>query len=94
MRTNSGDTCCAAAVQHQGIVLQPLFLVGPHLLSGALVENGVASGFSKVTFTGQSPITRSDEKMFIVVLAVVLLSEGGCRPFGFALSPAVIRMRR
>jgi DNA-binding transcriptional LysR family regulator len=38
MRTNSGDTCCAAALQHQGIVLQPTFLVSPHLASGALVE--------------------------------------------------------
>jgi DNA-binding transcriptional LysR family regulator len=38
MRTNSGDTCCAAAMQHQGLVLQPTFLVGPHLSSGALVE--------------------------------------------------------
>ncbi|MGE0314971.1 MAG: LysR family transcriptional regulator [Lautropia sp.] len=38
MRTNSGDTCCAAALQHQGIVLQPSFLVGPHLASGALLE--------------------------------------------------------
>jgi DNA-binding transcriptional LysR family regulator len=38
MRTNSGDTCCAAALQHQGIVLQPSFLVGSHLASGALVE--------------------------------------------------------
>jgi len=38
MRTNSGDTCCAAAVQHLGIVLQPSFLVGGHLASGALVE--------------------------------------------------------
>lgn len=38
MRTNSGDTCCAAAVQHLGIVLQPSFLVAAHLASGALVE--------------------------------------------------------
>lgn len=38
MRTNSGDTCCAAALQHQGLVLQPTFLVGTHLASGALVE--------------------------------------------------------
>jgi len=38
MRTNSGDTCCAAAVGHQGIVLQPTFLVGRDLASGALVE--------------------------------------------------------
>ena len=38
MRTNSGDTCTAAALQHMGLVLQPSFLVGPHLDSGALVE--------------------------------------------------------
>lgn len=38
MRTNSGETCCAAAVQQQGIVLQPSFLVGAHLALGALVE--------------------------------------------------------
>lgn len=38
MRTNSGDTCCVAALQHQGIVLQPSFLVAEHLVSGALVE--------------------------------------------------------
>lgn len=38
MRTNSGDTCCAAAVGHHGIVLQPTFLVGPYLASGQLVE--------------------------------------------------------
>lgn len=38
MRANSGDTCCAAALGHMGIVLQPTFLVGPHLASGALVE--------------------------------------------------------
>lgn len=38
MRTNSGDTCCAAAVGHHGIVLQPSFMVAPHLASGALVE--------------------------------------------------------
>jgi DNA-binding transcriptional LysR family regulator len=38
MRSNSGDSCCEAALQHQGIVLQPSFLVGAHLDSGALVE--------------------------------------------------------
>ncbi len=38
MRTNSGDTCVAAALQHLGIVLQPTFMVGPHLSSGVLVE--------------------------------------------------------
>ena len=38
MQTNSGDTCVTAALNHDGIVLQPDFLVGPHLRSGALVE--------------------------------------------------------
>ena len=38
MRSNSGDTCCAAALQHRGIVLQPSFLVGMYLEAGALVE--------------------------------------------------------
>lgn len=38
MRTNSGDTCRAAALQNKGVVLQPSFLVGDDLRSGALVE--------------------------------------------------------
>jgi DNA-binding transcriptional LysR family regulator len=38
LRTNSGETCCAAAMRHQGIVLQPSFLVAPWLQSGELVE--------------------------------------------------------
>jgi DNA-binding transcriptional LysR family regulator len=38
MRSNSGDTCRVAALRHQGIVLQPSFLVGPDLLAGTLVE--------------------------------------------------------
>ena len=38
MRSNSGDTCRAIALAHQGIVLQPSFLVGDDLRSGALVE--------------------------------------------------------
>ena len=38
MRTNSGDTCRVAALRHQGIVLQPTFMVGPDLLAGRLVE--------------------------------------------------------
>lgn len=38
MRSNSGDTCVAAALAHQGIVLQPSFMVGQHLRAGALVE--------------------------------------------------------
>lgn len=38
MRSNSGETCCAAALQGAGIVLQPTLLVAPHLQSGALTE--------------------------------------------------------
>lgn len=38
MRSNSGDSCCEAALQHQGLVLQPSFLVGKHLEAGHLVE--------------------------------------------------------
>jgi DNA-binding transcriptional LysR family regulator len=38
MRTNSGDTCRVAALRHQGIVLQPSFLIGSDLLAGTLVE--------------------------------------------------------
>ncbi|WP_374523240.1 LysR family transcriptional regulator [Hydrogenophaga sp.] len=38
LRTNSGDTCVAAALAHQGVVLQPSFLVGEPLRQGDLVE--------------------------------------------------------
>ena len=38
VRTNSGDTCRAAALQHQGIILQPTFIVGADLAAGTLVE--------------------------------------------------------
>ena len=38
MRTNNGDTCRAAALAHQGLILQPTFLVGDDLVAGALVE--------------------------------------------------------
>lgn len=38
VRTNSGDTCRAAALQHQGIILQPTFIVGADLEHGALRE--------------------------------------------------------
>jgi DNA-binding transcriptional LysR family regulator len=38
LHTNSGDTCRAAALQHQGIIYQPSFLVGADLKSGALVQ--------------------------------------------------------
>ncbi|MFC5547563.1 LysR family transcriptional regulator [Massilia aerilata] len=38
MRTNSGDTCRAAALQHQGIILQPSFMVGADLVQGTLKE--------------------------------------------------------
>jgi DNA-binding transcriptional LysR family regulator len=38
LRTNSGDTCRAVALRHQGIILQPTFMVQEDLQSGALVE--------------------------------------------------------
>lgn len=38
MRSNSGDTCRVAALRHQGLVLQPSFLIGPDLRAGTLVE--------------------------------------------------------
>ena len=38
IHTNSGETCRAAALAHQGIVLQPTFLVGEDLARGRLVE--------------------------------------------------------
>jgi DNA-binding transcriptional LysR family regulator len=38
VRTNSGDTCRAAALQHQGVVLQPTFIVGADLAQGTLRE--------------------------------------------------------
>ncbi|MDD2880713.1 MAG: LysR family transcriptional regulator [Rhodoferax sp.] len=38
IRTNSGDTCRAAALAHQGVILQPTFLVGSDLAAGTLVE--------------------------------------------------------
>jgi DNA-binding transcriptional LysR family regulator len=38
LRTNSGDTCRSGALAHQGIVLQPTFLVGADLAEGTLVE--------------------------------------------------------
>lgn len=38
VHTNSGDTCRTLALADQGIILQPTFLVGDDLRSGALVE--------------------------------------------------------
>ena len=38
MRSNSGDTCRAAALGHQGLILQPAFLIAEDLRSGRLVE--------------------------------------------------------
>jgi len=38
MRTNSGDTCIAAARKHKGIICQPSFMVSADLENGALVE--------------------------------------------------------
>jgi DNA-binding transcriptional LysR family regulator len=36
--SNNGETCRAAALAHQGIILQPSFLVGDDLAAGRLVE--------------------------------------------------------
>ncbi|MCX7279340.1 MAG: LysR family transcriptional regulator [Burkholderiales bacterium] len=38
IHANNGDTCRAAALAHQGIILQPSFLVGEDLAAGRLVE--------------------------------------------------------
>ena len=38
IHTNSGDTCRTAALEDQGLILQPDFLVGPDLKQGTLVE--------------------------------------------------------
>lgn len=38
IRTNNGDTCKTAALMHQGIILQPTFVVGEDLEAGRLVE--------------------------------------------------------
>jgi DNA-binding transcriptional LysR family regulator len=38
IHANNGDTCRAAALDHQGIILQPDFLVGADLRDGSLVE--------------------------------------------------------
>ena len=38
LRSNSGDTCLAAALAGQGLILQPTFIVGPDLKAGRLVE--------------------------------------------------------
>jgi DNA-binding transcriptional LysR family regulator len=38
IHTNSGDTCRAAALAHQGVILQPSFLIGRDLAAGTLVE--------------------------------------------------------
>lgn len=38
LHANNGDTCRAAALDHQGIILQPDFLVADDLRAGTLVE--------------------------------------------------------
>ena len=38
IHTNSGDTCRAAALEDQGVVLQPDFLVGADIKRGTLVQ--------------------------------------------------------
>ena len=37
-RVNNGETCRAAALDGQGIILQPSFIVGPDLQAGKLIE--------------------------------------------------------
>jgi DNA-binding transcriptional LysR family regulator len=37
LRTNSGDTCRAAALADQGVIYQPAFLLGPDVRNGRLV---------------------------------------------------------
>ena len=37
IRTNNGDTCRSAALAHQGIILQPTFIVGEDIRRGDLV---------------------------------------------------------
>lgn len=38
LQSNNGETCVAAGLRHQGVILQPTFLVAQHLASGGLVE--------------------------------------------------------
>lgn len=38
LRASNGDVCLAAALQHQGLILQPTFIVGEDLRAGRLVE--------------------------------------------------------
>ena len=38
MRTNSGDTCIAAACKNKGVILQPSFMVEAALRNGELVQ--------------------------------------------------------
>jgi DNA-binding transcriptional LysR family regulator len=38
IHTNNGDTCRLAALEHQGVILQPTFLVSRDLENGTLVE--------------------------------------------------------
>ncbi len=38
IHTNNGDTCRAVALAHQGVILQPTFLIGEDLAAGTLVE--------------------------------------------------------
>src|ERR1035438_3827813 len=47
IRTNSGAICRAGALQHQGIILQPTFIVGADLEAGALVERLCKHTFSE-----------------------------------------------
>lgn len=47
IHANNGDTCRAAALDHQGVILQPDFLVGDDLRQGRLVE--LLPGYASLT---------------------------------------------
>jgi DNA-binding transcriptional LysR family regulator len=38
IHTNSGDTCRAIALENQGVIMQPTFLVGDDIAQGRLVQ--------------------------------------------------------
>ncbi|TXT36823.1 MAG: LysR family transcriptional regulator [Comamonadaceae bacterium] len=79
IRTNSGDTCRAAALAHQGIILQPSFLVGQDLAQGTLVElmpefRSVELGIYAVYPTRQH--VSAKVRLLIDFLAVQLAGKG------------------
>lgn len=78
MSSNSGDTCCQVALHHQGIVLQPQFLVQPHIDSGALVPLLPQYGSSKLGIYALYPSRKhvSPKVRLLVDYLVKHLSDG------------------